>query len=123
MGYETKVIIGTKNSNNIFKENGCNWLNVIAEIDLCKSVFYDTYIDKEKDTEKMFIYGSDGNTKITKDSYNSPLFAIEPKKVLEMMLAANKIAKYRRYNAAIAMLKSLIKDFKGEDLTCILYGH
>jgi hypothetical protein len=123
MGYKTKLIIGTKNSNNIFKENGYNWLNVIAEIDLCKSVFCDTYIDKEKDTEKMFIYGSDGNTKITKDLYNSPLFAIDPKKVLEMMLAANKIAKYRRYNAAISMLKSLIKDFKGEDLTCILYGH
>ena len=40
--------------NNIFKENGYNWLNVIAEIDLCKSIFYDTYIDKEKDTEKMY---------------------------------------------------------------------
>ena len=123
MGYETKLIIGTKNSDNIFKENGYNWLNVIAEIDLCKSIFYDTYIDKEKDIEKMFIYGSDGNTKITHDSYNSQLFAIEPKKVLEMMQNANKVEKYRRYNAAIPMLKSLIKDFKGQDLTCILYGH
>lgn len=123
MGYEIKLIIGTKNSNNIFKENGCNWLNVIAEIYLCNSIFYSTYIDKENDTEKMFIYGSDGNTKITHDLYNCPLLAIEPKKVLEMMQHANKVAKYKRYNAAIPMLKSLINDFKGQNLTCILYGY
>ena len=123
MGYETKLIIGVKHSGNLFQENGFNWLNEVASIDLCKSCFYDTYIDKEKDTEKLFIYGSDGNTKITEDRYGSPLLAIEPKNVLKMMVAANKVEKYRRYNAAIPMLKSLIKDFEGENLTCILYGH
>lgn len=54
---------------------------------------------------------------------NGRLYAIEPNKVLKFMQNANKTAKHRRYNAAIALLKSLIKDFKDEHLTCILYGH
>jgi len=123
MGYETKLIIGTKTDMEGLQSEGANWVMEIASIDLCKSCFYDTFIDREVDTEAVYIYGSDGNTQISKDCYGSTLFAVAPEKVLKMMQDANKIEKYRRYNAAIPLLKSLIKDFKGQNLTCILYGH
>jgi hypothetical protein len=123
MGYETKLIIGKKTDMKELQNEGANFVIEIASIDLCKSDFSDTQLNKEEDTELVYIYGSDGNTEITKDEYGSKLYAIEPKKVLRFMQNANKTAKYRRYNAAIPLLKSLIKDFEGENLTCILYGH
>jgi hypothetical protein len=123
MGYETKLIIGRKTDMKGNQYKDANFVIQVASIDLCKSCFYDTYIDKEEDTEKVYIYGSDGNTEINQDSYGSRLFAIAPEKVLKMMQKANRKEKYRRYNAAIPLLKSLIKDFEGENLTCILYGH
>lgn len=123
MGYETKLIIGTKTNMYGYENKDCLFVIQVASIDLCKSCFYDTFIDKEKDTEKVFIYATDGDTEITKDEYGSQLVSIEPNKVLEMMVEANKVKEYRRYNAAIPLLKSLIKDFKHDNLTCILYGH
>lgn len=123
MGYETKLIIGRKTNMEGYKNKDAKFVIVVAEIDLCKSVFGGTYIDKEQDTEKVYIYASDGDTEIVEDRYGDRLFAVNPKKVLKMMQDANKPEKYRRYNAAIPLLKSLIKDFKNEDLTCILFGH
>lgn len=122
MGYETKLIIGTKTDMKGYENKDANFVIEIASIDLCKSDFYDTQLNKEEDTELVYIYGSNGNTEITMDCYGSRLYAINPKKVLKFMQNANNTAKYRRYNAAIALLKSLIKDFE-DDLTCILYGH
>jgi len=123
MGYETKLIIGTKTNMQGYKNKDCVCVIQVASIDLCKSIFRDTWIDKERDTEKVYFYGSDGNTEIIKDEYGSRLFAINPSEVLSMMDQANKIEKYRRYNAAIPLLKSLINDFQHDNLTCILYGH
>ncbi len=123
MGYETKLIIGKLTDMKGVKNKDCFYVIPIAEIDLCKSVFYGTYIDKEINTIKVYIYGSDGNTEISKDKYGSQLVANNPKQVLKLMQDANKESKYRRYSAAIPMLKSLIKDFKKENLTCILYGY
>lgn len=122
MGYETKLIIG-KNTNAPLEDIDASYVSVIATIDLCKSVFYDTWIDKDDVTKKVFFYGSDGNTVIKQDSYGNPLYAIDPIKVLNMMIDANREEEYRRYQAAIPMLESLIKTFEGENLICILYGH
>lgn len=123
MGYETKLIIGKLTDLKGYENKDCDYVSIIAEIDLCKSCFYDTWLNKETDTHKVFIYGTDGDTEISKDRYGNQLFSIDPSKVLDMMEAANKKEKYRRYMAAIPLLKSLIKTFKGENLTCILYGH
>jgi hypothetical protein len=123
MGYETKLIIGIKTNMNFIENKDAAYVIEIASIDLCKSDFPDTQLNKEEDTELVYIYGSNGNTEIIEDRYGSRLYAIEPKKVLKFMQNANKRAKYRRYNAAIVLLKSLIKDFENENLTCILYGH
>jgi len=122
MGYETKLIIGILTDMKGFENKDCDYVSIIAEIDLCKTgIIPDTYLVKERDTRKVYIYGTDGNTEISKDRYGSQLFAVSPSEVLKLMVKTNKTEKYRRYNAAIPLLKSLIKDFKG--LTCILYGH
>jgi len=123
MGYETKLIIGQLTDMKGVKNSDCDWVNVISEIDLCKTgIIPDTYLVKYRDTHKVFIYATDGDTEISKDRYGSQLFAVSPSEVLNLMVKANKKQKYRRYNAAIPLLKSLIKDF-GSDLTCVLYGH
>lgn len=123
MGYETELIIGKLTDRKGSKNKDCNYVIPIAQIDLCKSVFYDTCLDKETDTNKVYIYESDGDTEMSKDKYGAQLFAIDPNRVLKMMQDEQIKGKYRRYSAAIPLLKSLIKDFKKENLTCILYGH
>lgn len=123
MGYETKLFIGRKTDMKGFKNKDANFVIEVASIDLSKSHFPDTQLNKEEDTELVFIYGSDGNTEIVEDRYGSRLYAVNPKKVLNFMQEHNKKERYRRYTAAIALLKSLIKDFRYEELTCILYGH
>lgn len=120
MGYETTLIIGTKLPW-IDKEAGRGIIE-IARIDLCKSFFYSTILKEDKSIhEPLHIY--EGDKKVRFDCYGDPLLSNDPQVVLEIMERENKKLGYRRYNAAIPMLKSLIQDFSSEDLTCILYGH
>ena len=123
MGYETTLIIGKLTDMKGYKNKDCDYVIKIAEIDLCKSYFYGTQLNDKTDTHKVYLYHSDGDTEMVKDKYDSQLFAISPKQVLDIMIEQNKIEKYRRYSAAIPLLKSLMKDFKNENLTCVLYGH
>jgi len=118
MGYETRLIIGRKFEEEI--EYGMTYFSKIAEIDLCKSNFFDTFLDKDRYTERLYFY--DGYDKIETDMYGKPLFSVPPAEILEFMKKHNR-ERYRRYNAAIPLLKSLIKDFQDENLTCILFGH
>lgn len=122
MGYETKLIIGTLTNSKGFKNKKCDWLNEIASIYLSKCCFYDTYINKDTDTHKVFIYASDGDKEIATDKYGNQLFAIDPTQVLNMMIEDNAKQQYRRYNAAIPLLQSLIYSFN-DDLKCILFGY
>jgi len=122
MGYETKLIIGRLTDMKGMKLKDADYVIPIAQIDLCNSCFEDTFLNKETDTHKVYFY-PDGDTETGTDCYGSTLFAIDPKRVLNKMVKANKVEKYRRYNAAIPLLRNLIKDFKGENLTCILFGH
>lgn len=120
MGYETKLIIGNKGFAG-YENKDCTGVIEIASIDLCKCVFTGTQTD-ETASEKACLYG-DGDTEIREDRYGAQLYHNDPKKVLQMIVDSQKDGKYRRYSAAIPLLKSLIKDFKHETLTCILYGH
>ncbi len=108
MGYETKLIIGTLTDMKGHTNKDCDYVIPIAEINLCKTdCFVDTYIDREKDNHKVYVYGTDGDTEISKDRYDSQLFAINPDAVLNAMVTANKKNQYRRYQAAIPLLKPL----------------
>jgi hypothetical protein len=117
MGYEIKLLVGY-----VFPHaKGRKSLSEIASIDLCKSVFHHTYIDESDKENPVGIYH--GDKVIYKDSYDELLYAIDPQKVLDAMVSANKKQPYRRYKAAIPMLESLIADFATEDIKCVLYGH
>lgn len=122
MGYETRLYIGETYA--MTDGEDVNYLSQIAMINLCKSDFYDTWIDEsdKEDSNKVYFY-PDGNTKTTQDCYGSILYAIDPAKVLKFMVKHNKGKDYRRYNAAIPLLRNLIKDFNDERLKCILFGH
>lgn len=121
MGYETRLIVGFMSNDNILPQGHGRYVVTIASIDLCKSVFKNTYID-ECDKQNPVNANIDGVSDCWQDLYGQELYGVDPQKVLAKMEAANKIDGYRRYRAAIPMLKSLIEDFKGQDLTCILYG-
>lgn len=125
MGYETKLIIGKTYPNLMIEsDKGKLYVAIIATIDLSCSCFTDTVID-EGDNKEAFIYSTSITVeeKIEVDCYGKTLYAIDPIKVLNVMKKAHKKEYYRRYAAAIPMLESLIKDFKTENLKCILYGH
>jgi hypothetical protein len=120
MGYETLLIVGTPCQS---LREGYKYVLRIAEIDLCKAVFSHTWID-ESDKGQLAEVVHGGDQDCIKDLYGSPLYCVSPQKVLDKMKAANKgMGKdgYRRYNAAIPMLESLINDFP-EGLTCVLFG-
>lgn len=119
MGYEIKLIIGRKGFAG-HENKDCTGIIEIASIDLCKCVFAGTRVNKQQ-IHKAFIYK--GDDEVLTDLYGDQLYHNSPKEVLKLMVKAQKYEKYRRYSAAIPMLKSLIRDFEGQDLTCILYGH
>lgn len=121
MGYETRLIVGFLATGKMLEGDHGRYVVTIATIDLCKSVFRATYID-ESDKTIPVNASIDGNSNCWKDLYGKELYAVDPKKVLNKMKEANKSERYRRYRAAIPMLESLIEDFKGQELTCILYG-
>ena len=118
MGYETKLIIGIKGYRGYTNKDAIGIIE-IASIDLCKCCFGGTKVD-ESVTYKAYMYK--GDDEVVTDLYGDILYHNDPIKVLNAMVKANKKEKYRRYSAAIPMLKSLIKDF-GDCLTCVLYGH
>lgn len=122
MGYETTLIVGFMSSGKILEGDHGRYVITIASIDLCKSVFNCTFID-EADKNNPVNASIDGNSNTWKDLYGKELYGIDPKKVIDKMKKANQRESYRRYRAAIPMLESLIEDFKGQELTCILYGH
>lgn len=125
MGYETRLIVGFMSSGQIMKGDHGRYVIKIADIDLCKSCFHSTIID-ESDKANPVNTSLDGDSNCWKDLYGNELFGVDPVAVLHAMEKANKSLAseggYRRYRAAIPMLESLIKDFEGQELTCILYG-
>ena len=111
MGYEIKIIVGVKYG---------NYINDIAQVDLCKSIIRSTKLND--DAEETGFY-SDCGEMITKDVYGEKLYANDIYTVLETIKAAHEEEYYRRYAIAIPMLESIIRDFQGSELRCILYGH
>jgi len=121
MGYETKLYICYRTDYRGGKNRDCTSLIEIARIDLCKSAFQDTILDRELDTEKVCLLQNDDD--IEKDNYGKQLFAVDPIRVLEFLKKHNKLNAYRRYNAAIPMLENIVIDFREEKICCVLFGH
>ena len=119
MGYELKMYLATKHSHSEYRQ-------VIGTIDLCKlgrGKLADFIQDSKAESEDVFVYASDGNTRITEDSYGDKLWEVDVEKLLPVMVEANKKEPYRRFNLAIPMMETLLKDFKEVTPVAIFYGY
>lgn len=129
MGYEINVIIGQC----IPAENeDLQWLNIIAQYDLCKVDLGDLqssikckgamFLSRADIIERNRIYFYEGDTKITEDKYGEELIAFDPNLLLEVLIEKRKADGYRRYSPLIALLESMLKEFT-DGFHVVLYGH
>lgn len=109
-----------------------NWFKVFGFLDLCKLGYQTDALNdliaeshetaREKwDKEFLYFYADDGNTKITKDCYDSPMWPVPVGKVLEALKKSHKKGSYRRTDWGRALLAELEKDPQGVEI--IFYGH
>jgi hypothetical protein len=134
MGYELNLHIGKK----VTWEKGEKGIVETAKFDLSKpggghlmnllteernKIKNKTPNIFETPADLAYIFASDGDTKIKKDSYDEFLFHVDPKKVLKAMVADNKERPYRVYRLVASYLRGAIVAYKNQELTCIFYGH
>lgn len=125
MGYEIKIYVGEVPS---FEKNEPKWFNVIGMVDICKpgyeSQIYKLAVDKESWTfqQKVYFYGSDGNTQINKDKYGEELKTF-PIDIVIAALEKDIKANYRRFNIALDFLKSIKENWKDQEVSVILFGY
>lgn len=129
MGYEIKVIIGQYIPS---KNEDLQWLNIIAEYDLCNVDLEDLqscikskgakFLSRADIIERKRIYFYEGDTKITEDKYGEELIAFDPNLLLEVLIEERKADGYRRYPPLIALLESMLKEFT-DGFHVVLYGH
>jgi hypothetical protein len=116
MGYEVELYIGERDEQ--FRHiDSVDYLRVIATVELCKpgynSKIYSLSHNKDIGTP-VFIYGSDGNTKITEDCYSKPLKSIPIADVIKAIKYDNKHELYRRFIIALELLQSIDENWKGD---------
>jgi hypothetical protein len=124
MGYEIKLVIGTRGYDRQDK-----WVGVVATLDLCKCGYGGaiTQLNEERksDDGKTYYYADDGNTQVKKDSYDDPLRVrtlAETVKALEDEIKADPKHPYRRFVIALALLKAIDETF-GEKVVVLFYGY
>lgn len=131
MGYETRVIIGQKSKS--IQEGEAHWFKLISVYDLCKVDLGDLVKTVQGkgasllarssliERAKIFYYDDWGN-KVFKDAYGAELIAFDPQLLLETLIQKRSSDAYRRYPPLIALLESMIQEFRG-DFQVVLFGH
>jgi len=124
-GYEYKK---DKKGNPLLTGRTECWLDIYAEISLCK--IYKSALDSVHTQYKespllgkdhfVFVYQKDGNTQYTKDPYGDPLIVAPFQEVLDAVRKDSGRCEYRRFKWLLALLESM-KDEK-EELVCAFYG-
>jgi hypothetical protein len=105
------------------------WFRDMAHIDLCcigtgslSNLVTATQKGSKCPKHTLYFFSDDGNTQITEDKYGAPFKAVPVKEVLKALQDQQKAeGPYRRYNWAIALLKSMVKDPDG--LEVLFFGH
>lgn len=124
MGYEVTMHIGIISHAVDDYEKGA-WLYPIAVLEMTK--IYDSKLSNlagvPGNGEKVYFYGTDGNTSITEDCYGKRLRAIDPQVVLKALTYDVKHGQHRRFTIAKALLESIIEEFQGAEIAIVLYGH
>lgn len=103
------------------------WFDVYVEINLCKCGYTSNIRNIKSDNRDKnkfwFFYGSDGNTKITKDRYDDIFKPVDIEEVINALEKDAKSSDYRRFKWALSLLKSMKESRGGDDLKVILYGY
>ena len=128
MGYEQRIYVGEPSPYpSPLIDGNKTWFQVFGMIDLCK--VGGTLVTDEvlKAGKPVFMFGSDGDTKIDKDCYGTELVAIPIGYVIDALKEINLREKYSRTKWAYDMLVSMSKKRKGfHGMTathCIIFGH
>ncbi len=135
MGYETELVIGRAHTP--FPRETKSWFRVDATIDLrncgsCHLLCLD-WKRTQEDIAEYYWYAptGDGSTEISIDPYDTQSKAIPIKLVIEALEKDFEKSKadyetgkgYRRFRWALGLLKAMIEDDGGEELSVIIFGH
>jgi hypothetical protein len=124
MGYETTIYIGQPGRDGF--DYNTHWFHVFGHID-CSKIGSLITVEARKSGIPCYIFGDDGDTKITEDKYGQVLVAVPIKKVIEGLKEHLKGNKYSRAQWAYDALRSMKKKRKGYHgmvaTHCILFGH
>lgn len=128
MGYETKIYVGCPNKFALLKDDDSRqWFEVMAEFN-CSKIGGGLVSREVKMTgEPCYVFGSDGDTIITRDKYGESLVAVPIKKVIEGLKEILATDKYSRVQWAYDALRSMKKKRKGYHgmvaTHCIMFGY
>jgi len=100
------------------------WMEVIAMVGLCKAG-YDSKIHAMCGKENSYHYNVffyvGGNDEILDDNYSELMRVYTAQEVLNSLIEDDKEFPYRRFKIAIALLQSVIKEFKNPIVA--MFGH
>jgi len=125
MGYETKLIIGKKSETRYGSEPS-NYFSVYAEVNLCKCGKCNL-LDREYGFSNgkplVYWYADDGNTRMTKDRYDSMPIPIPIEDVIKALKKDIKEGSYRRFHWALSLLLTMRETNEGEELSVLFFGY
>ena len=125
MGYESKLYIVNKLPEHVvIKDNGMQYCELIAMVDLCK---YYKWSEKATNYPRTncYFYAEDGNKQIVEDEYGDPLKEISLDDAIEILDEAFYSGdNYRRLGPALTLLQSL-KDNENQwnEIVVLHYGY
>ena len=123
MGYEVRLIAGRVNSVKLFHEKyEPTRLRSLLEIELNKLLGICGELKKFK-SQDVYIYGSDGDTRITEDEYGSQLKAYALEDIIQILNHYVNEFEYDYLKHAITCLRSLRDLHRNVDIKVIPFGH
>jgi hypothetical protein len=128
MGYEQRIYVGEPCPYPVPSIDGDKtWFQVFGMIDLCKVGGGLVSEEVAKAGIPIFMFDTDGNTKIVEDHYKTVLVAVPIAEVIASLKAINAVENYSRTRWAYDMLVSMSKKRKGyHGMTathCVIFGH
>jgi hypothetical protein len=127
MGFEQRIYVGEPSPYSVPSDGGKTWFQVMGMIDLCKVGGMLVSDEITNAGIPIFIFGSDGDTKIEKDCYGTTLVAVPIAEVIATLKEYNAKENYTRTRWAYDMLVSMSKKRKGfHGMTathCVIFGH
>lgn len=128
MGYEQRIYVGEPSLYHCPSIDGNKtWFQVFGMIDVCRVGGSLVSNEVAKSGMPVFIFGSDGDTKIEKDCYGTALVAVPIAEVIANLKVINAVEKYTRTKWAYDMLVSMSKKRKGfHGMTathCVIFGY